>query len=150
MARNDVEDWFWRVGTELQRLSEELHRTRPSMASARFWEPRIDLIEEEHRFLLKAEIAGVKGEDIQVLYIPERHCIQLRGLRLEEDLSEKGKTGIHQLEIFYGEFQREVPLPESAVDATGMRAQYRNGFLIVMVPKMDRIVVSKRVTVRKG
>lgn len=148
MARNDMEDWFWRVGTELQRLSEELHRSRPAMASAHFWEPRIDLVEEEHRFLLKAEIAGVRGEDIQVLYVPERHCILLRGQRSEEDLAEKGKTGVHQLEIFYGEFQREVPLPDSAVDASAMRAQYRNGFLIVMVPKMERAVVTKRVTVR--
>ncbi len=150
MARNDAEDWFWRVGTELQRLTEELHRSRPAVASARFWEPRIDLVEEDHRFLLKAEIAGVRGDDIQVLYIPERHCILLRGQRIEEEMAEKGKTAVHQLEIFYGEFQREVPLPESAVDAGGMRAQYKNGFLIVMIPKQERVIATKRISVRNS
>lgn len=148
MPRRDVEEWFW-LGSELQRLSEELNLARPKLASGRAWEPRIDLIEEEHRFLLKAEIAGVRGDEIQLLYLPDRHSVLIRGRREEEDLTDGGRTGIHQLEILYGEFQREVRLPDGSVDASNIRATYRNGFLLVMIPKQDRVVVTRTVTVRE-
>lgn len=149
MARREFEEWFWQTGSDLLRMTEELSQGRPMVATARHWEPRVDLLEEEHRFLIKAEIAGVRAEDIELLYIPDRHAILLRGFRPEEDFSDSGKVGLHQLEIFYGEFQREIKLPNVAIDASGIRAQYRNGFLLVMVPKMDRIVVSRTVTIRK-
>jgi HSP20 family protein len=150
MARREVEEWFWQVGSELHRISEELANGRPKVASGRAWEPRIDLIEEDRRFVLKAEIAGVRGEEIQLLYLPERHSILLRGTRNEEDYSDGMRTGIHQLEIFYGEFQREVRLPGSPIDASNIRAQYRNGFLLVMIPKMDHFVVTGTVTIKSN
>ncbi len=148
MAHRDIEEWFWQVGNEMQRLTEELASGRPKVASARFWEPRIDLCEDERRFILKAEIAGVKGEDIQLLYIPERHSLLLRGNRPEEDPTDGNRTGIYQLEIYYGEFQREVPLPDIPIVADGIRAQYRNGFLLVMIPKRERAALTKVVKVK--
>ena len=146
MARREVDEWFWQAGEDLQRLSEEFTRSRPRVASARFWEPRVDVIEEEHRLLLKAEIAGVRGDEIHLLYLPERHALLIRGSRPEDDFSDGNRRGVHQLEIYYGEFQREVRLPDVSIDAKGIRAQYRNGFLLVMIPKLDRIIVSKPLT----
>jgi len=148
MARREVDEFFWQVGSELHRISEELANGRPKVASGRAWEPRIDLIEEERRFLLKAEIAGVRGDEIQLLYLPERHSILLRGHRDEEDYSDGTRTGIHQLEVFYGEFQREVRLPGTPIDPSNIRAQYRNGFLLVMIPKMDRYILTRTVTIK--
>ena len=147
MARRKVEEWYWQGGSELHRINEELASGRPRIASGRAWEPKIDLIEEENRFILKAEIAGVRGEEIQLLYIPERHSLLLKGVRVEEDYSDGMRTGIHQLEIFYGEFQREVQLPNSPIDESNIRAQYRNGFLLVMIPKLDRYVVTETVII---
>jgi HSP20 family protein len=147
MPRRDTEEWFWQVGSELHRITEEMSPVRPRIAVGRAWEPRIDLIEESGRFLLKADIAGVSGEDIQLLYLPERNSIVLKGTRDEEDYSDSGRTGIHQLEIFYGEFQREVRLPDVAIDPTQIRAQYRNGFLLVTVPKAERMSLARVVTV---
>jgi HSP20 family protein len=149
MSRRDTEEWFWLLGNELQRLSEEMQRSRPAVASGRSWEPRVDLIEEEHRFLIKAEVAGVRGEDIQLLYVAERHSILLRGHRPESDHSDGRRTGIHQLEILYGDFQREIKLPTGSIDPSAIRASYRNGILIVMVPKLDPIFVSHSVSFRE-
>jgi HSP20 family protein len=92
MARREVEEWFWQVGSDLQRLSEEMHRFRPAIASGKAWEPRVDVIEDEHRIIIKAEIAGVRGEDIQLLYVPERHSVLIRGLRREEDYEDGERT----------------------------------------------------------
>ncbi len=147
MPRRDAEEWFWQVGSDLHRITEDLSGTRPRVAVGRAWEPRIDLIEETGRFLLKAEIAGVRGDEIQLQYLPERNSIVLRGNREEEDYSDGSRTSIHQLEIFYGEFQREVRLPDVPVDPTQIRAQYRNGFLLVTIPKAERVVVTRIVTI---
>jgi len=148
MPRRDVEEWFW-LGAELHRLADEMNRTRPVVASGRAWEPRIDLIEEEHRFLIKVEIAGVRGEDIQLLYMPEQHAVLIRGCRDEEDLTDGSRTAIHQLEILYGDFQREIRLPDVSVDASNIRATYRSGFLLVMIPKQENAMTPRTVTVRK-
>lgn len=149
MPKRDVEEWFWQFGGELRQVSEEMRRPRPHMAGGRAWEPRVDLIEERHRLLLKADLAGVRGDDIQLLYIPERHALMLRGVRMEEDPDDVDRTGIHLLEIFYGDFQREIMLPDVSIDADGIRATFRNGMLLVMIPKKDR-VVTRTVTIWKS
>ncbi len=136
--RREVDEWFWQLTGEMSPLAEELTTGRPRVATARFWEPRVDLIEEARRFLLKAEIAGVKAEDIQLLYIPERHSMLIRGVRSEGDHTDGDRQGVHQLEIYYGEFQREIKLPAGDIDSQGIRAQYRNGFLYVLIPKKER------------
>lgn len=135
MARREVDEWFWQMGSELQRLSDELYRSGPTLIRKNYWEPRVDVLEGTEHFLIKAELAGVRGEDIQLLYIPDRHSVVLRGVRREEEDTEMSRTGIYQLEIYYGEFEREIKLPEIAVEPDGIKAHYRNGFLFIVVPK---------------
>lgn len=135
MPRREVDEWFWQVGTELQRMNEELFRPGPTVIRRKFWEPKVDVVEDEHSFVLKAELAGVRGEDMQLAYIPERHSVVLRGIRREEDIPECTRVGIYQLEIYYGEFEREIRLPEIAVEPEGIKAHYRNGFLFIVIPK---------------
>jgi HSP20 family protein len=149
MPRHDIDEWLWQVGNELQRLSEEMVRTRPAVAMGKGWEPRVDVIEDSSRILVKAEIAGVRGEDIHLIYLPDRHSLLIRGVRQEEGNASDGKCSVHQLEIFYGEFQREVRLPDVPITIERMKAQYRNGFLLVMLPKEQRVTVTKTVTITR-
>ena len=80
MPRHGVDEWFWSI-QDLQRLDEEMAPSRPAVASDRSWRPRVDIVEDDRRVLVKAEIAGVRGEDIQILYIPERRSLVIRGYR---------------------------------------------------------------------
>ncbi|CAN5727477.1 hypothetical protein BH11ARM2_BH11ARM2_27790 [soil metagenome] len=141
MARREIEELYWVAG-DLATLAGELATQRPRLATSREWEPRVDLIEEAHRFLLKAELAGVRADDLTLQYNPEEHSVVLRGVRLDgfEDLD---PTGVHQLEISTGEFSRSIRLPNASVDPSGMRAQFRNGMLFVMVPKLARVTVTR-------
>jgi HSP20 family protein len=142
MGTKRVEDWVWISSADLQHLAEEISAGRPKLAITRFWEPRVDVNEEEHRFVIKAELAGVRPEDITLLFVPERKAIVLRGVR-PADTFDSDHVSTHQLEILYGEFSREISLPDAAVDARGIRAQYRNGFLIVLVPKLGRVGITQ-------
>ena len=96
MPQREVDEWFWQIRGELQPLAEELTRGRPRVASARFWEPKVDLIEEQDRLVAKAEIAGVRAEDIQLLYVPDRHSLLIRGVRPEGDFGDGNRQGVHQ------------------------------------------------------
>lgn len=136
MSRRDREDFFWQGGGDLSKLTEELSSLRPKLVAKKAWEPLVDLSEETSRLVLKAEIAGVSGDEIELIYVPERHAILLRGIRGEDIESEQERVGVFQLEILYGEFEREVPLPpEVEVDLEEVRAIFRNGMLIVLLPK---------------
>lgn len=139
MARRDLNDWFWHVTGDFARLSVEPAPSQVSLAKNRFWQPRVDVLEDSQVILIKAELAGVNIENIHLGYLPDEHSIVLRGVRNEESVLEMGRTGIHQLEIFYGDFERDIPLPRSAqIDPSRIQASFKNGFLIVLVPKVDR------------
>jgi len=135
MSHKDLDQWLFQIGTELQRLSEEMTHTGPMLARSARWEPRIDLVEREHDFILIAEIAGVRGDDIRLAYNAERNALVIRGCRHEEPFAEEGNCAVHQLEIYYGEFLREIPLPDVPISQRNIHAQYRNGFLYVVMPK---------------
>jgi HSP20 family protein len=141
MARKKVDQWLWQVGVDLQRLNEEMASSRPAVATGRYWEPRVDVIDLGDRLLVRAEIAGVRVDEVGLMYNLDRHSLLIRGNRREE-LEDEYRAAFHQLEIPFGEFQREVKLPGEAIDPEGIRAHYRNGFLYVILPKRERIFVS--------
>jgi HSP20 family protein len=136
MASREVEEWLWINGRGLERLADRVATSRTQIAGSRYWEPRADVFEEAHRLLIKVELPGVRTEDIQLAFIPSRRAIVIHGVRAG-DFDEGDRIGIHQIEIMYGEFHREIELPCSYVDTHGIRAHCRNGFLMIMVPKVN-------------
>jgi HSP20 family protein len=135
MSHREKDDWAWSDGMDLGKISEELSRQRPRHTNQNSWEPRIDLIEEEGRIVLKADLAGVRGDDIEVTYAREKNAVLIRGSRMEDADSEQNRVGVFLLEILYGPFEREVILPPIELDTNEMRAIFRHGLLIVLIPK---------------
>ena len=136
MSRRERHDWFWHVGNDFTQLTVELTPRQVPVSARRFWQPRVDVLEDEVAFVLKAELAGVRIEDIHLSYDAIEHRILIRGVRQEEELAHQGRVGIHQLEVFY---RLAVTYFSSGSRARIMpdqiQAQYRNGFLIIVVPK---------------
>ncbi len=153
MARKDLDEWLFQVGTELQKLSEEMTHVGPKLARSARWEPRMDLIEGATQLVLVGEVAGVRGEDIRIAYNLDRHSLLIRGVRNQEEILVEGKGAVHQLEIFYGEFERLIQLPDVEIQPDEIRAQYRNGFLIVVIPKAgvepSTIRVRRTITIQR-
>ena len=148
VARRNPEVWFWQVGGDLQRLAAD-PGGRSRICSRGFWEPRVDLIEDENGFQLRIEMAGVKAEDVQLLYLPDSHSILIRGVRKEEECFESHRASCHLLEIYYGEFEREIELPSAPIEPSQVRAQFRNGFLYVLAPKASPVFRHTKVSIRK-
>ena len=108
----------------------------------RSFPPPMDIYETEDSLVIVLEIAGVRADDIQVLF--DNGLISISGTRTE--FSPSPKTQLHQMEIDYGYFERtlRVPFP---LNADEIKATYREGFLMVTIPKR-RGSVSRTVEVQ--
>lgn len=95
------------------------------------WSPAADITETETEYLVKAELPGVKREDVKV--IQEDGVLTIEGERKYEK-EEKGEKA-HRVERFYGTFSRSFSLPDDA-DAKAIRAETKEGVLNVHIPKV--------------
>lgn len=114
---------------EIDRLFETpLARTSEFLG----WTPAFDVYEEKDNFVVKAELPGIKKEDINVS-LQDGNLI-ISGERKSETKSEGAE--IYRAERYFGKFQRSVALP-AAVAAGKVKADYRDGVLTVTLPKSE-------------
>jgi len=92
------------------------------------WGPPTDLFESEEALVVRVEIAGMKEEDFEVAL--ENNVLLIAGTRSDSP----ERRAYHQMEIRFGKFATSVALP-APVDAESARAEYKDGFLTVTLPK---------------
>jgi len=108
------------------------------------WVPAVDIVEEQDRFLLRADVPGVKPEDIDVSM--ENGILSVSGQRQEEHAEETG--GVRRLERINGRFYRRFSLPDTA-NADKISAKSKDGILEVIIPKQPA-VTARRITVESA
>ncbi len=94
------------------------------------WTPRVDIKEEDSRFVILADIPGVDPKDIEITM--EKGILSIKGERKAEANEQNGK--LTRTERSHGSFYRRFALPDVA-DAEGIKAAGRNGVLEVSIPK---------------
>jgi HSP20 family protein len=99
-----------------------------SCRQAQTWCPPTDVYETDDHFVVKVEIAGMQGEDLSITLDGKR--LTIAGVRHDP----AAKLAYQQMEIAYGQFESHVHLPR-AVDSEQIEATYRDGFLLVCLPK---------------
>ena len=130
-------DEFGRVGDVVERtLDRVFNETLPTAWKKvkGFGEivPNCDLLEEEDHFLLKAEVPGVKKEDLDISVNDD--SITLKG-EVKEEKEEKGKR-FYRSERAYGSFARTIPLP-SEIKPGEVEATLKDGILELRLPKKE-------------
>lgn len=132
--RWDPFDLLTQMQTELDRFWGGRWPTiRPPRRPAEFaeaWTPRADVFELNGSIVVKAELPGVKKEDIDVAV--EDGDLVVRGERKAEETVEE--KDFYRMERSYGSFYRRLPLPEG-VSADQIAAKFADGILEVTVPK---------------
>ncbi|XP_021769112.1 class I heat shock protein-like [Chenopodium quinoa] len=101
--------------------------------TASFVNARIDWKETPEAHVLKADLPGVKKEEVKV-EVEDGKVIQISGERNREK-EEKNDTW-HRVERSSGKFLRRFRLPENA-KMEEIKANMENGVLIVTVPKVE-------------
>jgi len=143
----------WSPGTQLGRLRNQINRLfelpfgtdlgGPSSLEA--WSPAVDVFENKDNVTVKAEVPGMRKEDIDVSV--EGNTLSICGERREEKEQGKG-TDNYRAERYFGRFYRSVPLP-SAVDTGKVAAKYQDGVLTVTLPKTEE-AKRKKIDIQVG
>ena len=104
----------------------------PTDETVNRWSPSVDIAETDSGFEVRAELPGVKQEDVNVSV--RDNVLTLRGEKRQEETDE-GKN-YRRVERHYGTFQRAFTLPPN-VDVEAITAAYRDGVLTLTVPKAE-------------
>jgi HSP20 family protein len=104
----------------------------------RGWMPALDVFEKEDRFIVKAELPGIKDEDIDVSVVGD--TLSIRGEKKTE--TEIKDEDYYRCERSYGSFYRSIPIP-SNVDADKIEASFEDGILEVALPKSAKVKPKK-------
>lgn len=138
MAITRYEPW-----SLLNQLQHELGRIHDgnsengSVATAE-WAPAVDIKEDVERFVLHADIPGVKPEDIDVSM--EDGVLTIKGEKESESKTEK--DGYKRVERTSGSFYRRFSLPDTA-NAEAISAKSKNGVLEIVIPKREAVKPKK-------
>ena len=93
------------------------------------WSPPTDVYETDASFVVRVEAAGMRDAEFRINV--EDNFLVISGFRIEP----AERRVYHQMEIRFGEFSTAVELPQG-VDVTKAEADYKDGFLNVVLPKI--------------
>ena len=99
--------------------------------SERIWKPQMDIYETQEEIIIRAELAGVEKEDLQVEI--SNRAVKISGRRLEVPCGDG--TTYRLAEIQYGNFERLLPLP-APIDTEIVASAYINGLLQLRIAKL--------------
>jgi len=94
------------------------------------WCPALDVSADEKNVYVKADLPGIKKEDISLSV--ENGVLTMRGERKMKE--EKTEKNIRRIECSYGSFERRVDLGAN-VDESKAQASYNDGVFEIILPK---------------
>lgn len=137
IVRFDPFEDLTRLQREVNRLFEDNTRPAvrnggPEQASLRAWSPAVDISEDGNEIVVKADLPGVKQDDIDIELTGE--TLTIRGERKFEDTQRK--DNYVRVERAYGSFQRafNIGVP---IQADKVSASFRDGILELRLPKSE-------------
>lgn len=138
--------WFDdEIEKEFERMRQRMERmfgsaSRPGAATLygdAGWRPSLDLYETPDELIVLVDVAGIKPKDVEV--VVEGEAVRITGNRCRP--LEGNVTRVHHMEIDFGPFSHSFRLP-APIDPEGASSTYRDGFLVINLPKKARISAS--------
>lgn len=120
--RDEIDRLFDEPLTELARSSQLLSG----------WTPAFDVYEDKDNYYVRAELPGMRKEDIELSM--HNGSLSISGERKSEEQLKEAE--VYRAERFFGHFQRTITLP-AQVAVENIKAQYKDGILSVTLPKAE-------------
>jgi HSP20 family protein len=121
---------YWDPFAEMSRLQDRFFVRGGTPEREYAWKPAVDIYEDAAGIHVKADLAGVKPEDIKVNV--ENKVLTISGER-KLDTTDK-REGYHRVERFYGSFSRSFALADE-VNPDDIDAKFEHGVLTVTLKK---------------
>ena len=140
-----IEKWrpfrgLWNIHDEIDRMFEDFfgravspeRALRERTTELAHWTPDLDLAETDNEYIVKADLPGLKQDEIKISIRDD--VLTIKGERKSEK-EEKGKN-YHRVERSYGAFARSIELP-AKVQGDKIKASYKEGVLEIVLPKSE-------------
>ncbi len=98
------------------------------------WAPSIDLQEKKNKLVVKAELPGMKKDDVNISL--DDNALVIKGEKKHEEEKEEKDKGYYYRECSYGSFHRVINLP-AKVKEDKVDASFKDGILKVVLPKAE-------------
>lgn len=141
---------FYDVHGEMNRLFDEMfgglsRRSggRQGEGVADSWSPALDVLHEDGDVLVRAELPGVRPDDVDITL--SRGVLTISGQRKAEQ--EQQGQGYYVRERRYGAFRRSLVLPEG-IDESKIDARYENGVLEVRITGAAAVQEPKKIQIQ--
>jgi len=136
----------WYPFRDLESLQEDVNKlfqerfVKPAKetTAARLWAPVVDVIEDDEKIIVRAELAGMKKEDIDIELTGD--TLTIKGERKFEN--EEKKENFVRVERVYGQFQRSFTIGVP-VKSDQIKAGYKDGILEIAIPKSEDLKPKK-------
>jgi HSP20 family protein len=129
----------WEPGREVDSLQSEVNRVFDAFfggsaagtaSRARRWVPPMDLVETDDHLVLRADLPGMKRDDVEIEI--KDGALTVSGERKAEH--EENAEGYYRVERAYGRFSRSLTLPDG-IEPDAVEAHFQDGVLEVRIPK---------------
>lgn len=117
---------------QMNRLFGEVFDRSHQQSNLTTWAPPVDIYENEHELVVKAELPGIDPKDLDIRV--ENNILTIRGERkFDEKVNENNCL---RVERAYGSFSRSFSLANT-VNSEAIKADYQNGLLTLTIPKRE-------------
>lgn len=129
----------WEPLNEIAYLNNEINKIFNESFKSSVWSPAVDVVETKEDYRVKADLPGLKKEDIDISL--NDNILTIKGER--KDLSEVVENSLFsKKEISYGQYQKQISLGID-VDSEKIKAIYVDGVLELVIPKSEKTKLRK-------
>lgn len=121
-------------------------RNRTAHGGLDMWAPQLEVSQQNNELVVRADLPGMKKDDISIDVTDNE--ITISGERRREEETERG--GVYRSERSYGSFSRTVRLPEGAI-ADQAKATFKDGVLEIRMPAPpEQVTRGRRLEIKEG
>lgn len=129
---------YWHPGSEIENVRRQFDKMFGDFAqvtspTASTWQPVIELIDAGDNLILKAQLPGIEGKDVEI-QVGQKAVAIAGDYSVEQKEGDARARSLHS-EFRYGKFQRVVQLPY-AIQNDQVQADFTNGILTLTLPKV--------------
>ena len=98
------------------------------------WMPLTDIYEDKENYIIKADLPGMKKDDVKISFTDGQ--LSISGERVQEQESKDAKC--HRVERTYGKYYRSFNLPKE-IKEDKIKAEFKDGQLTISITKADEV-----------